>query len=98
MTDHDDLVNRSLASLNEEADADAAERRKNRFKAAIARLNTDAAEMARIDAIAAAVAVEDLTDESAAATSVALRSRWRQPAFRIPQGGRWQSVREPSRC
>ena len=83
---HDDLVNRSLASLGEEAAAGAAERRKNRLKAAIARLKTDATEMARIDAIAADTSIEDLTDEPDAATSIAPRSRWLRLASRSPQG------------
>jgi len=75
MTDHDDLVARSLASLGEEAGEGAAERRKDRFKAAIARLKTDAAEMARIDAIAAVADIEDLTDEPPSAASIAPGSR-----------------------
>jgi excisionase family DNA binding protein len=85
MTDHDDLVTRNLASLGEEADGGAAERRKDRFKAAVARLKTDTAEMARIDAIAAGTDIEDLTDEPPSATSVAPRPRWLQLVSGSPQ-------------
>lgn len=86
MTDHDDLVNRTLTSLGEEAAAGTAERRRARFKSAIARLKTDATEMARIDAIAADAGIEDLTDEPDAATGIAPGSRWLRLASRNPQG------------
>jgi excisionase family DNA binding protein len=86
MTDHDDLVTRSLASLGREGGEGAAERRKDRFRAAIARLKTDTTEMARIEAIAAGADVEDLTDEPPSATSTAPRPRWLKLVSRSRHG------------
>ncbi|HET9970382.1 MAG TPA: DUF4407 domain-containing protein [Streptosporangiaceae bacterium] len=59
-----DLVRRSLATAGEEADEKGTARRKARFKASIAALETDPAERARIDSIAASVGLEP-TDPAA---------------------------------
>ena len=65
MKDFDgDLMRRSLRMAGEEADGEGAARRKARFEASIAKMETDPAERARIDSIAAAVGIADKADNS----------------------------------
>jgi len=59
-----DLMRRSLRMAREEADEEGAARRKARFEASIAKMETDPAERARIDSIAAAVGIADKADNS----------------------------------
>ena len=79
MTDHDDLVTRRLEVevSGEEGSAGAVERRKARFRAAIARLKTDAVERGRIEAIAASADAADLADAPPSAADATLQSGWR---------------------
>ncbi len=62
MTDRNDLVKRSLAMRCEEAGKNGAARRKARFMAAIANLETDLAERARVESIAVDAGIVDQAD------------------------------------
>jgi CRP-like cAMP-binding protein len=64
-----DLVRRSLAMAGEEADEEGTARRKARFKASIAELETDPGARARIDGIAASVGIADQADHAAPGAS-----------------------------
>ena len=64
MNDFDDLVRRSLATAGMGPDEEGTARRKARFKASIAELETDPRAQARIDGIAAAVGIVNPADSA----------------------------------